>query len=122
MRMNCSSDESCQSSRCLRIALWVAVGIGALGLVVMLLWNWLIPVLFVGVPPIGYWQALGILALSKILFGGLRGGGHEYWRERRQRWANMSPQEREQLKSRFSRCWGRAGDADVDGAKRTPEA
>ena len=122
MRMACSSDESCGAARCLRLALWVAVGVAALALALMLLWNWLMPALFVGTPQVNFWQALGILALSKILFGGLRGGGHEYWRERRQRWANMSPQEREQLKSRFSRCWGRAGDADVDGAKRTPEA
>ena len=122
MRMNCSSDESSRITRCLRISLWVVLGIGALGLAVMLLWNWLIPVLFVGVPPVGFWQALGILALSKILFGGFRGGGHEYWKERRQRWAKMTPQEREQLKSHFSRCWGRGGDADVDGAKRTTES
>ena len=122
MRMNCSSDESSRITRCLRISLWVVLGIGALGLAVMLLWNWLIPVLFVGTPQIGFWQALGILALSKILFGGFRGGGHEYWRERRQRWAKMTPQERDQLKSHFSRCWGRGGDADADGAKRTPEA
>ena len=122
MRMNCSSDESSRITRCLRIALWVVLGIGALGLAVMLLWNWLIPVLFVGVPQSSFWQALGILALSKILFGGFRGGGHEYWRERRQRWAKMTPQERDQLKSHFSRCWGRGGDADADGAKRTPEA
>ena len=121
MRMNCSGDESCRTTRCLRVALWVVIGIAALGLAVMLLWNWLLPVLFVGVPEIGFWQALGVLALSKILFGGLRGGGHEYLRERRQRWANMSPQEREQLKSRFNGCWGRTGKADVGGA-RSPEA
>ena len=108
--------------RGLKFALFGVLAIGLVGAVVMLLWNALIPVLFVGTPQIGFWQALGILALSKILFGGLRGGGHEYWRERRQRWANMSPQEREQLKSRFSRCWGRGGNTDVDGAKRTPEA
>ena len=32
-----------------------------------LLWNWLVPVLFNG-PIISYWQALGLLTLTKILF------------------------------------------------------
>ncbi|MBS1230524.1 MAG: hypothetical protein H6R17_3801 [Proteobacteria bacterium] len=122
MRMNCSSDESCRTSRCLRIALCVVAGIGALGLAVMLLWNWLMPALFVGVPPIGFWQALGILALSKILFGGFRGGGHEYWRERRQRWAKMTPEEREQLKAQCVSRWGRWCASGREGEKRPPQA
>ena len=122
MRMACSSDESCGAVRCLRLALWVAVGVAALALALMLLWNWLMPVLFVGTPQVNFWQALGILALSKILFGGFRGGGHEYWKERRQRWAKMTPEEREQLKAHFTRSWGRAGSADLGGEKRTPEA
>jgi hypothetical protein len=42
------------------------------GLVVMSLWNWLMPTLF-GWHVISYWQALGLLILSKILFGGFRG-------------------------------------------------
>jgi hypothetical protein len=33
----------------------------------MLLWNWLMPVLF-GVPTIGFLQALGLLVLSGLLF------------------------------------------------------
>ena len=57
-------------------------GFGVLGiaavfgftLVVMLLWNALIPGLFKG-PELGYWQTLGLLILSKILFSGIGGGG-----------------------------------------------
>ena len=45
---------------------FIAVG----GVVVLQLWNWLLPPLF-GVPEVSFWQALGILALSRILFGGL---------------------------------------------------
>ncbi|MBK6526662.1 MAG: hypothetical protein IPG07_14625 [Crocinitomicaceae bacterium] len=41
----------------------------AMTAVVMLLWNWLMPTLF-GLTIITFWQALGILILSKILFGG----------------------------------------------------
>ena len=60
-------------------------GFGVLGIaaafgftyVVMLLWNALIPGLFNG-PVLGYWQTLGLLILSKILFSGVGGGcsGH----------------------------------------------
>lgn len=41
-----------------------------LGLLVMSLWNALLPAIL-GVKAIGFWQALGILLLSRILFGGL---------------------------------------------------
>ena len=62
-------------------ARWVrALKIGAIGItavvvfgfVVMSLWNWLAPEVF-GARTIGFWQALGILVLSKILFGGFHG-------------------------------------------------
>jgi len=57
-------------------------GFGVLGVaamfgftyVVMLLWNWLVPELFNG-PVLGYWQTLGLLVLSKIIFSGIGGGG-----------------------------------------------
>lgn len=42
--------------------------------VVMWLWNWLVPELFNG-PVIAYWQTMGLLVLSKILFSGI-GGDH----------------------------------------------
>jgi hypothetical protein len=44
------------------------------GYIVMRLWNWLMPELF-GVPMIGYWQAVGILILAKIIFGFGSGDG-----------------------------------------------
>ena len=43
------------------------------GYVIMWLWNWLLPEIF-GLTTIGYWQAVGLLILAKMLFGGL--GGH----------------------------------------------
>ena len=46
----------------------------AFGWLVMLLWNWLMPLLF-GIKVITYWQAFGICVLSKILFSGI--GGHK---------------------------------------------
>jgi hypothetical protein len=41
---------------------------------IMWLWNWLMPELF-GLSHIGYWQAVGILVLARVLFSGL-GSGH----------------------------------------------
>ncbi|WP_369951824.1 hypothetical protein, partial [Serratia marcescens] len=56
-----------------RMAKPVLIGvalIAILGLLVMSLWNALLPAIL-GVKSIGFWQALGVLALSRILFGGL---------------------------------------------------
>lgn len=39
------------------------------GLLVKVLWNWLMPMLF-SLPQITYWQAFGIVILGKLLFGG----------------------------------------------------
>jgi hypothetical protein len=66
--MNCKK-------RSWKIAVYVAVFIAALAWLVMALWNWLLPDLFAGVKAVDYVQALGVLLLSKILFGGLRGHG-----------------------------------------------
>ncbi|BEV16396.1 hypothetical protein HBDW_31840 [Herbaspirillum sp. DW155] len=77
-----------------------------LGAVVMLLWNWVMPPIFPGVAEIGFWRALGLLVLCRILFGGFR-GRHGGWREKRRfmraRWEAMTPEERErcQLHSRM---------------------
>ena len=81
----------------------VIVGIFVFGQILMLLWNALMPLIF-HLPLITFWQALGLLILSKILFGGFRGGGpRPRWREKvRQKWMNMTPEERE----RFQTEWG----------------
>lgn len=104
--MKCSSDNSGCTSRCIKIGLLAVAGLAVLTWVVMLLWNGLLPDLFASVHPIGYWQALGVLVLSRILFGGLRGGFHSHWRERRAYWESMTPEERQQLKGRFHSRWG----------------
>ncbi|MFA9388274.1 MAG: hypothetical protein ACERKD_00615 [Prolixibacteraceae bacterium] len=56
----------------------IVFGLGGAALitwVVMLLWNWLMPALF-NLSVITYWQALGVLVLSKILFGSHGSSGH----------------------------------------------
>lgn len=63
-------------------------------LVVMLLWNALVPELFKG-PELGYWQTLGLLILSKILFSGIgRGHGERSSHVRRQRYEDDFPKSR----------------------------
>ncbi|MDI9423522.1 MAG: hypothetical protein QM472_01660 [Spirochaetota bacterium] len=44
------------------------------GLVVMYLWNWLAPAIF-GLGRIGFWQAFGLIVLTRILVGGVHQGG-----------------------------------------------
>jgi hypothetical protein len=93
---------------CWKIVLLVLVGIAALGWVVMALWNWLVPSLFVGGQEIGYLQAIGLLVLSKILFGGFRGHGHCGWHGRwyRRHWEHMTPGECEKFKHGMNGCCG----------------
>ena len=78
--------------------------------VVMSLWNWLMPSLF-GLRTITFVQTLGLLVLSQILLGGLRGRGPGRHARRRMmgramermmdRWEQMTPEEREQSSNRF---------------------
>ena len=81
------------------IAIGIAVTIGFVlfillgGLVVQWLWNWLLPDIF-GLRQITFWQALGLLALCRILFGSFgRGAGHHRDdRKRRREWWKKRPQ------------------------------
>ncbi|OFW05865.1 MAG: hypothetical protein A3H96_15685 [Acidobacteria bacterium RIFCSPLOWO2_02_FULL_67_36] len=85
------------------------------GEIVKLLWNWLLPPIF-GWREVTFWQALGMLALCRILFGGLgRGGGTRSNVRRRvadrladrigDRWDGMTPEERDRFRQRIGeRC------------------
>jgi hypothetical protein len=87
--------------------LMIPVGIAAIllflligGQVVMHLWNWLLPPLF-GWRAVTFWQALGLLALCRILFGGCghRGFARSNFRRRMdERWQRMTPEERERFR------------------------
>jgi hypothetical protein len=86
------------------IALFITIG----GQVVMHLWNWLLPTLFGG-REITFWQAIGLLALCRILFGGFGGGGGYRSRSRRrmaERCERMTPEERERLSQKLHGRWG----------------
>jgi len=97
---------SCGRSRCWKIGLMVLVGIAALGWLVMALWNWLIPALFAGAHQVSYLQAMGLLVLSKILFGGLRGHGCPARWHRHKRIEQMTPEEREKFQAGMRGCCG----------------
>ncbi|MBL0054889.1 MAG: hypothetical protein IPP31_01620 [Chitinophagaceae bacterium] len=92
--------------------LFIPIFIGGLFLftwVVMLLWNAVLPAAVTAINPIGFWQAMGILALSKILFGGFGGKswrGSPQWKQKmKQRFENMSPEEQENFKAEWkNRC------------------
>jgi hypothetical protein len=93
----------------------VAAILALVSYVVMSLWNWLMPALF-GLRLITFWQALGLLILCKILFGGFRGrsGRHGSWRWRRgmmERWEQMTPEEREKFRQGFREFCGAYGPA-----------
>ncbi len=90
-----------------KIVLIVLTAAAVFTLVILRLWNWLMPSLF-GLHTITYWQALGLLVLSRILLGGFRGRPHfgPPWRHRMwERWQQMSPEEREKFRDGMAgRC------------------
>jgi hypothetical protein len=90
------------------IILIVIVAVALFGSIVQHLWNWLIPAI-VGWHAITFWQAVGLLLLSKILFGGgFRGRGNMRWRSRMgERWEKMTPEEREKFSRGMRGCFGR---------------
>ena len=90
---------------------WLLIPIGILAVIVVsyiggeivrLLWNWLMPALF-GVREVTFWQALGLLALCRILFGG-RGSGSRAE-------SRMTPEQRERFRQRMRERFGFGGGA-----------
>jgi hypothetical protein len=91
--------------KALRIAAVAAGAVAALGYLVMALWNAVVPSL-TGWHALGFGQAIALLVLSRLLFGGFRGHGAWHFRQRmHERWQAMSPDERDRLRARIgSRC------------------
>lgn len=85
------------------IFLLIAVGIALLFAVVMFLWNAILPDVL-GVSVINYWQAAGITILSKILFGGFKGGGPQGDRIKHKlkaKFMNMTEEEKANFKAEW---------------------
>jgi hypothetical protein len=99
----------------LGMAAFVAIG----GRIVERLWNWLLPPLF-GWHTITFWQALGLLVLCRILFGGLgfrTSAGSNVRRRMAERWEHMTPEERERLRQGLRARCGSGPPADEPKAQ-----
>lgn len=89
------------------------------GEIVFHLWNWLMPSLFHLSALTSFWQAVGLMVLSWVLFGGLRGvsgrgrGYRGRWRGRMdERWEHMTPEERDKFREWIrARCGPATADA-----------
>jgi hypothetical protein len=115
----------------LRVAKFIAIAVvmfGVFGFATMLLWNSLIPDLFHG-PFLTFWQAIGLLVLSHIIFRGCGGRwhggwGHRHWRHQfEDHWkhrfeaklAAMTPEEREKFKEEYHyHCCGKESEKEPD--------
>jgi hypothetical protein len=90
------------------IVVFTGIALGV-GMATLYLWNWLVPELFVG-PVITFWQAVGLLALSKLLFWGFgcKCGGHRHgsWKSNwKEKMSTMSPEDRERFKQKMKDKW-----------------
>ncbi|MFN8358007.1 MAG: hypothetical protein U0Y10_26330 [Spirosomataceae bacterium] len=97
-----------------KVLVFGTAAVALFGWVTMSLWNWLMPFIF-GLPLLTFWQALGLLILSKLLFGGFKGGGGGPWQHKKdgwkqkmaQHWNRMSPEQRERFRQHWEkRCKG----------------
>lgn len=110
--------------RVLKVALIATFAVALVSFIVMSLWNVLMPEIF-GFHAISFWQALGLLVLSKLLFGGFRpyGGASPRWRRRMmERWEQMSPEERTKFKQGMGRGCGFRQDSDLPGTPSEAKA
>lgn len=100
-------DKSCHKF-CFCIPLIVLAVAGLATLAVYGLWNGVLTDV-VGVKSISFWQALGLLALAKVLFGGFpcchRGPFGAPWRHHAmmKHWESLTPEQREQMREEM-RC------------------
>lgn len=83
------------------------IALALFGWLVMYLWNAvLVPATGAGL--VTYWQAIGILVLSRILVGGFGGGNkrHDsdwYWKRK---WMRMTPDEKAQFREKWRQRFG----------------
>ena len=80
--------------------LMLLLAISGFSAIVMLLWNAILPSIF-GIATINYWQALGLLVLSRILFGGIGSGIighiHRHHNPIHDKWRKMTPDQRREF-------------------------
>ena len=95
-----------------KIIIFILFAIGfvfVVGSAIQLLWNWIL-VDAAGMNPINIWQAIGLLVLARILFGGMFWGRRKHWKkskrkEWKKKWHDMSPEDKEAFKQKWrERC------------------
>lgn len=78
------------------------------GNVIMFLWNWILPDA-IGANKITFWKAVGLFVLTRVLFGGFKGGHHRRrqhkGREWKERWRNLSEEEKVEFKEKWKGDW-----------------
>ena len=99
-------NRSRKITRLLFIAPLALAGFALFIWVVMLLWNGVLTEA-TGVRTITFWQAAGIFALSKILFGFNMGSGG-----RKRKMSHMTPEEKEHFKAKVKERYGWWGRKD----------
>ena len=88
------------------------------GWIVMLLWNAILPTA-VHAGELSYWQAVGLLILTRILFvgfGGKRFGGPGGFKERmywKEKWSKMSDEEKLKFKEQWRMRCGRPKEEEI---------
>ncbi len=89
--------------------LFGAAAVIVIAFVVMGLWNWLIPSLFAG-PIISFWQAVGLMLLTRILlrgFTGMQGGRFRRCGDWKEKFEKMTPEQKEKMRDLWKkRCGG----------------
>lgn len=96
--------EAVTAMKVLKITGMTILGIGAaflFGLVIMWLWNWLMPLIF-GLPEVTYWQGIGLLILSSILFGRLGGSSSDSKKEKKSK-GSVKEQIKEEIRKEFAK-------------------
>ncbi|WP_174842723.1 hypothetical protein [Spirosoma rhododendri] len=99
-------------SQVLRFVLFTTLFVGVMGFAVMSLWNLTLPLLVRGVSAITFWQAIALLVLSRLLFGGFRGPWNrtdfgtfkrDQWKGRMaEHWQKLTPEQRDRMRQ----FWG----------------
>ena len=110
--------------KAMKIFIKICLTVVAFGVATMLLWNHLMPGLF-KLPALTLGQAIGLLILSRLFFGGfgvLKDMGHFMARKERQaileNWHSMLPEQRAQCLARIRAHHDKASGVDVDDAKK----
>jgi hypothetical protein len=104
--------------RVLKVVAIVIVAFTVFGFVTTHLWNYLMPGLF-GLRTLTFWQAVGLIVLGRLLFGGFgpRFGGGPWRRHMKERWEQMTPEDREKFREGMR---GRCGEPRTPAPQPNP--